>query len=145
MLKSGHPSAHELQRHKVLTQSFYGIWSDIEKTIELKISPRVGGARIKIWTVNDFSIIKKISLYCGLASSPKRTHWEGFDLITNLEKDGDDSFVNGVVNMPNTRRRNLAEFRVSGNLASLDFFSCEAYEKEVMQNKSGSIILTQKR
>jgi hypothetical protein len=145
MLKHGYPSAHELQRQRVLTQSIYGIWHDVENTIELKLSPLVGGAKIKIWAVNDFSAIKTISSFCGLNAMPKRTQWQGFDLITNLEKKEEDSFINGIVNMPNNKRKNSADFRVSGNTAYLEFFYYEFYQKGVTQNKSGSIILLQKQ
>lgn len=145
MLKNGSHSAHELQRQKVLTQSVYGIWEDVDRTIELKVSPKVGGAKIKVWSVRHFSAIEKISAFCGLNATPKRTRWQGFDLITNLEKDGDESFINGVVNMPNNRRRNSAEFRVLGNTGYLEFYYYDFGQKEIRQNKSGSILLTQHR
>jgi hypothetical protein len=145
MLKKAYTSAHELQRYKVLTQSLFGIWQDADGTIELKISPLVGGAKIKIWAVNDFSAIEKIAAFCGLSSLPKRTQWQGFDLITNLERKSEDSFANGIVNMPNNKRKNSADFNVSENTGHLDFFYFEFCQKSIVQNKSGSIVLTQKR
>lgn len=145
MLKNGSHSAHDLQRHKVLTQRIYGIWYDVDQAIELKLTPRVGGAKIKVCAVHDLSVIQKIATFCGLDSSPKRTHWEGFDLITNLEREDEYSFVNGLVNMPNNRRRNSADLRVLGNFAHLDFFHYDFRQKEMRQYKSGSMILTYKR
>ena len=136
-------SAHEVQREKVQFHSLFGIWFDVAKTIEFKISPSVGGAKIKVWAVKDFSAIEKISVFCGLDVRPKRTNWQGFDLITNLEKKG-DSFVNGVVHMPNNKRKNLADFRiVDPSLAELNFFYRDS-SQETKQN-SGFILLTQKK
>ncbi|MBI1766919.1 MAG: hypothetical protein HYR67_00930 [Bacteroidetes bacterium] len=74
-MRNGIQSAHEIQRDKVQFHSLFGIWSDVAKTIELKISPRVGGAKIKVWAVKDFSVIEKISAFCGLDARPKRTNW----------------------------------------------------------------------
>ena len=144
MLKNGSHSAHELQRQKVLTQSIYGIWHDADGAIELKVSPRVGGAKIKVWAVNDLSAIQKIALFCGLDSSPKRTHWEGFDLITNLEREDDHSFVNGMVNMPNNRRKNSADFQVEdGHFGLLTFFY-QLSTRDFSKGQSGTLVLQKK-
>lgn len=144
MLRNGSHSAHDLQRQKVLTQSIYGIWQDAEHTIELKLSPRVGGAKIKVWTVNSISAIQKIAAFCGLDSSPKRTHWEGFDLVTNLEREDDNSFVNGVVNMPNNRRKNSADFKVAdGHFALLNFFY-QVSTRDFSRSQTGLLVLQKK-
>lgn len=95
--------------------------------------------------MKDLSAIEKIAAFCGLGGRPKRTNWQGFDLITNLEKKGPDSFVNGMVHMPNNKRRNVADFKiVDRSLAELNFFYRDS-SQETAQNKSGSILLTQKK
>ncbi|HTH56070.1 MAG TPA: hypothetical protein VL728_08480 [Cyclobacteriaceae bacterium] len=144
MLKNGNHSAHELQRQKVLSQSIYGIWEDADRSIELKVSPRVGGARIKVWAVRDLSTIQRIATFCGLDSSPKRTHWEGFDLITNLEREDDYSFVNGIVNMPNNRRKNSADFKVAGNHFAILYFFYQLSSRDFSRGQSGSLALHKK-
>ena len=144
MLKNGSHSAHDLQRQKVLTQSIYGIWEDADHTIELKVSPRVGGAKIKVWSVRDLSIIQKIAAFCGLDSSPKRTHWEGFDLVTNLEREDDHSFVNGIVNMPNNRRKNSAEFKVADTQVAVLNFFYQLSSRDFSRDQTGSLVLQKK-
>ena len=141
MLKNGSYSAHELQRIKVMQSSLFGIWSDFDETIELKIFPSADGARIKIWTVNDFVSIARISLFCGLNGLPKRANWQGFDLITSLSRSENNCFVNGIVHMPNIKRRNFADLKIySPSQADLNFFYCEDREGDVMI-ESGTLAL----
>jgi hypothetical protein len=130
----------------VQSQSLYGIWNDFERTIELKIIPCVGGANIKVWTVSDFSTIEKISRFCGIALMPKRTNWHGFDLISKLEKKDNDTFVNGIVNMPKNKRRTLADFQiVDDNCAHLSFFCREPSQNLETPNKIAFILSLQKK
>jgi len=144
MLRNGNHSAHDLQRQKVLTQSIYGIWHDADHAIELKVSPLVGGAKIKVWAVNNLSVIQKIASFCGLDSSPKRTHWEGFDLITNLEREDDNTFVDGIVHMPNNRRKNSADFKVAdGQLALINFFY-QVSIRDFSKSQTGLLVLQKK-
>lgn len=53
--------------------------------------------------------------------------------------------MNGVVQMPNNKRKNLADFKiVDHRLAELNFFYRDS-SQEATQNKSGFILLTQKK
>jgi len=141
MLKNGNYSAHELQRMKIQQSSLFGIWSDYEETIELKIFPCADGARIKIWEVSDFNAIARLALFCGLNGLPKRVNWQGFDLVTNLVRTENNHFVNGIVHMPNIKRRNLADLKIySLNEADLKFFFCEEQtEDQIIE--SGTLTL----
>jgi hypothetical protein len=146
MLKNDNPSSHEIQRLRVQSQCLYGIWTGFEGAIELKILPCVGGVKIKLWSVNDLLAIEKISLFCGIKLKPRRINWHGFDLISKLEKKGSGSFVNGIVNMPNSKRRNLADFEiVDEGLAKLIFFCGESLQDSEAQNKSLYTLLLQKK
>ena len=146
MLKNGNYSAHELQRIKVQLYSQFGVWTDSENTIEFKIYPSVGGAKIKIWSVHDLIAIKRISNFCGLNALPKRTNWQGFDLVTHLERKGNDSYVNGLVHMPNNKRKNLAEFKITEfNEACLNFFYLDPADFEAAPQPCGTIVLIQNK
>lgn len=140
MLKNGNYSAHELQRMKVQQSSMFGIWSDCEETIELKIFPCADGARIKIWEVSDFNAIARLSLFCGLNGLPKRANWQGFDLVTNLSKVESNFFDKGLVHMPNIKRRNFAVLKIySLEEAHLKFLYVDNREGGMIE--SGSLIL----
>jgi len=141
MLKNGNYSAHELQRMKVQQSSLFGIWADYEETIELKIFPGADGVRIKIWEVSDFNAIARLSLFCGLNGLPKRANWQGFDLVTNLSRVENNFFSKGIVHMPNIKRRNFSELKISSlEEAHLKFlYGDDRYEGKMIE--SGSLIL----
>lgn len=118
----------------------FGIWSDCEETIELKIFPCADGARIKIWEVSDFNAIARLSLFCGLNGLPKRANWQGFDLVTNLSKVESNFFDKGLVHMPNIKRRNFAVLKIySLEEAHLKFLYVDNREGGMIE--SGSLIL----
>jgi len=100
------------QRFKIDNNSIYGLWSDEAGLFEAKISPHGAHTRIKIMRINDPSVLERIAFFCGLKLMPKRSHWKGFDFVTGLERISDNVFKEGIIHMPNSNRKNIAQLKV---------------------------------
>ncbi|MBS1508574.1 MAG: hypothetical protein JSS79_18200 [Bacteroidetes bacterium] len=132
----------ERQRYHIVHDSIYGVWHDPSESIVLKITPSGSHTRIKIIDVGDHALVERISFYCGLQVVPRRTHWKGFDFVTQLVKVNKFFYKEGLVHMPNSTRKNMVNLVVTNNhLLSLDFFFIETRQKQELQKYVGSLVL----
>jgi hypothetical protein len=133
-----------IPRYQFIRQSIYGFWEDPTNSIVLKISPNGTQTRIKIIDVHE-SVVERISFYCGLQFSPKRTKWRGFDFITHLQRANSGLYTDGQVHMPGTTRKNTVCLTVVDyDTAMLEFYFDQIKGKKEIRNFVGSLRLVKK-
>jgi len=73
---------------------------------------------------------------------PKRTDWKSFDFITHLVKTSSNVYIDGIVHMPFSTRKNVANMMVTGNAnLSLDFYFVELKRGVEVKTLVGSLAL----
>ena len=142
---SGKAKLVKRQRFRIVSDSIFGFWSDSSHMMDFKISPTGPCARIKITSVNDINVLERISFFCGLQFIPKRAKWKGFDFVTQLVKEDKSSYKDGLVHMPNARRKNLANLTVlDSSKILLNFYFVKPKQEEEVKNYVGSLTLIKK-
>jgi|GEM_PF-2087339 len=128
----------ERQKQRILLESVFGIWTDVRKTIRVRITPVRNSVRIRIVEILDKTIIDSIVYFCGLNATPKRSNWANFDLVTDLMKHWDsNSFGFGAVHLPHATRRIKASLVIlNKSQVQLNFFT---YGNNLPEICTGSI------
>ena len=130
------------QQRIEIAKSIYGFWVDSTDSIKLKILPQRNFTRIKIISINEVNGLEQISFFCGLQALPKRTDWKSFDFITHLVKTSSNVYIDGIVHMPFSTRKNVANMMVTGNAnLSLDFYFVELKRGVEVKTLVGSLAL----
>ncbi len=134
--------ANAEQSDKILDQSIYGRWYDENKRLSLKISPDGQCLRVKILEVFDDSIIDMFAGFCGLDARPKRTKWNGFYLVTHLQRVGFRNFDDGLVHMPKSLRKNqVSALLVDNHKMLLEFYFSQGIDHNMQKRFVGSLMI----
>ena len=115
----------ERQRERIANDSVFGIWTDAQKKIRVRITPVNNSIRIRIVEILDMSVIDAIVFFCGLEVTPRRLKWTHFDLVTNLRRHfNPNSYVFGEVHLPFASQRTIASLVIGDkSQLQLNFFA----------------------
>lgn len=121
--KTKNDERNAIQRYYIVFRSIFGIWSDLDDSILLRIIPEKNSVRLKVADVRSADLINKIASFCGRTQTLRRKGWLGFDLISDLVKHLPNLYVEGNVHMPNAKRKNKVTLAiVDESLIRLDFY-----------------------
>lgn len=129
----------ERQRQRIADDSVFGIWTDTQKTVRVRISPVGNVIRVRIVDILNPSVIDAIFFLCGITTPVRRSKWTHFDLVTNLVKRSYlNEYVFGEVHLPRAQRSAGASLVVQEkSRIQLNFFD---HPDDAANTCTGSIV-----